>query len=388
MMRWTKEQSILLKGPWNWDTNEKNVYEFMKEGAKRSKPYESIYTMGVRGLGDVTSPTITAKSLGEIVQAEQQILSEVFNMTNISSIPQMWCLYKEVGRYFEDGLRVPDDITLLWADDNWGNAQRLPLANETDRAAGARLYYHFDYVGDPSDYKWINTISLQKTWEQMHLTYERQARRIWIVNVGDLKGLVSTASHSRNFGADKDAQEIPTNHFLDMAYDTPLWSSPDSTAKWLKLWATREFGAAVAEDTADVMNRYGMYAARRKYELLTPQTYSLINYNEADNVLKELENLVNDAQEIYQRLSPAAQPAFFELVLHPCTAGYIVTDIHITAAKNNLYANQRRTRANVLAKKALKLFNDDHAKTGGYHKLLGGKWKHIMDHTHLGYNYW
>lgn len=173
-----------------------------------------------------------------------------------------------------------------------------------------------------------------------------------------------------------------------MAYDTPLWSSPDSTAKWLKLWATREFGAAVAEDTADVMNRYGMYAARRKYELLTPQTYSLINYNEADNVLKKLETLVNDAQEIYQRLSPAAQPAFFELVLHPCTAGYIVTDIHITAAKNNLYANQRRTSANVLAKKALKLFNDDHAKTEGYHKLLGGKWKHIMDHTHLGYNYW
>ena len=97
---------------------------------------------------------------------------------------------KEVGGYFQAGLQVPDDITLLWADDNWGNAQRLPLSNETDRAAGAGVYYHFDYVGDPRDYKWINTIQLQKTWEQMHLAYQRQARQIWIVNVGDLKGLV------------------------------------------------------------------------------------------------------------------------------------------------------------------------------------------------------
>ena len=102
----------------------------------------------------------------------------------------MWCLYKEVGGYLQDGLEVPEDITLLWADDNWGNTQRLPLANELNRTAGAGVYYHFDYVGQPRDYKWINTISLQKTWEQMHLSYERGAEQIWIVNVGDLKTLV------------------------------------------------------------------------------------------------------------------------------------------------------------------------------------------------------
>jgi hypothetical protein len=113
-------------------------------------------------------------------------------MTNITSIPQMWCLYKEVGQFYEEGLRAPDDVTLLWADDNWGNIQRLPVGNETARSGGAGVYYHFDYVGDPRDYKWINTISLQKTWEQMHLAYERQARQIWIVNIGDLKGVVST----------------------------------------------------------------------------------------------------------------------------------------------------------------------------------------------------
>ena len=120
----------------------------------------------MRGLGDAASPTITAPLLGQIIQSEQQILSTVYNTTNISSIPQSWVLYKEVGSYYAEGLRAPDDITTSWADDNWGNAQRLPLANETNRAAGNGIYYHFDYVGDISDYKWINTISLQKTWEQ------------------------------------------------------------------------------------------------------------------------------------------------------------------------------------------------------------------------------
>lgn len=190
MMRWKKEQKLFLDGNWNWDTNEENITTFFKEGAVRSEPYESLYTMGMRGFGDTASPTLTADSLKDIVNVQQNVLSEVFDTSNMSSIPQMWCLYKEVGGYYEDGMRVPDDVTLLWADDNWGNIQRLPIDNETDRVAGAGVYYHFDYVGGPRAYKWINTISLQRTWEQMQLAYEREARQIWIVNMGDVKGLV------------------------------------------------------------------------------------------------------------------------------------------------------------------------------------------------------
>lgn len=190
LMAQTKEQTLFLEGDWNWDTNQEEIYSFLKERVERSKNYESVFTMGMRGLGDTASPTITAESLAEIVKAQQQILGEVFNTTDVSDIPQMWCVYKEVGGYFEDGMVVPEDITILWPDDNWGNAQRLPLDDEVDRASGAGLYYHFDYVGDPMDYKWINTISLQRSWEQLRLTYERQARQIWIVNVGDLKPLV------------------------------------------------------------------------------------------------------------------------------------------------------------------------------------------------------
>lgn len=226
-------------------------------------------------------------------------------------------------------------------------------------------------TGGPRDYKWINTISLQKTWEQLHLSYERGAQQIWIVNVGDLKPL-----------------EVPINHFFDLAYDMPNWSSPKSSTQWLQAWASRDFGSAVAQEVASIMNTYGMLAGRRKYELVDPSTYSLINYNEADTVLEQWQNLTTRAQNVYNSLSAAAQPAFFELVLHPCSAAYTLYNIHISSAKNNLYAQQRRTSANTWATQTLNLFNQDHQITQRYHDLLGGKWNHMMDQTHLGYDWW
>lgn len=199
LMRSTKEQSTYMSGAWDWSSNKANVVKFLTDGAKRANPFESLFTMGMRGNGDAASPTLTATSLADVIQSQQSILSSVIS-SNLSSIPQMWCLYKEVGGYYQSGLKVPDDITLLWSDDNRGNMQRLPIPSEVDRAAGAGVYYHFDYVGDPRNYKWINTISLEKTWEQMHLTYERGAQQIWIVNVGDLKPLVSYLYLSSSLG--------------------------------------------------------------------------------------------------------------------------------------------------------------------------------------------
>jgi hypothetical protein len=173
-----------------------------------------------------------------------------------------------------------------------------------------------------------------------------------------------------------------------LAYDTPLWSDPASTSAWLQAWATREFGSSVADKVAGIMMRYSTYAGRRKFDLLTPSVFNLINYNEASTVVSEWETLMNDAQDVYNSLSKAAQPGFFELVLQPVSSGYTVTNIHVTAGLNNLYAGQRRTSANLLASQTLKLFQQDHSLTAQYHKLLNGKWNHILDQTHLGYNYW
>ncbi|KAK3063896.1 hypothetical protein LTS18_011836, partial [Coniosporium uncinatum] len=328
----TNEQRAYLNGTWAWNTNRENVTDLMRVGAERAEPYETLFTMGMRGLGDEASPTLNASSLQQIVATQQDILRDVYNLTNVSSIPQMWCLYKEVGGYLADGLQAPDDVTLLWADDNWSSMQRLPLANETSRSGGAGIYYHADYVGDPRDYKWINTISLQKYWQELQQAYERKANRIWMLNVGDLKGL-----------------ELPISYFLDMAYDAPARASPNDPSIWLAQWASQSFGASLGNATADIMSRYSIYAARRKYELVDPSTYSLINYNEAESVLQQWTDLTNDAQSIYDRLDPSLQPAFFEMILHPCLAAYTLYSIHIGAARNNLYAMQRRTSANIWA---------------------------------------
>jgi hypothetical protein len=163
-------------GQWEYDTNNASLIPFFEYGAQRTKPYggNSLFTMAMRGSGDTAIDLTVPEAitvLNNVVAEQRLILGNVFNGTNITDIPQMWCLYKEVQGYYETGMTVPDDITLLWADDNWGNTRRLPLFNETSRSGGAGVYYHFDYVGSPRDYKWINTIQLEKTVEQASTPY-------------------------------------------------------------------------------------------------------------------------------------------------------------------------------------------------------------------------
>ncbi|KAK9416387.1 hypothetical protein SUNI508_01804 [Seiridium unicorne] len=363
-------------GPWAYNLNNETIDEYFEYGAQRAKPYarNSLWTMGMRGTGDSAIEGLGNQAivnmLETLVDHQRNIIEEVLD-TNITDVPQMWCLYKEVASYILDGLQVPADITLLWADDNWGNVRRVPISNETDRAGGAGVYYHFDYVGDPRDYKWINTIQLQKTAEQMQLSYTHGADRIWIVNVGDLKPL-----------------ELPISHFFDMAYDANQWGV-DDVDKWLYAWATREFGSEFATDITDILNRYGMYAGRRKYELIEPYVYSVVNYNEADAVLSQWANLAADAQDVYDKLSEDQQAAFFEMVLHPILGGQIVHKVNIGAEKNAVYANQHRNSANDVATQVLADFNEDGDLTARWDSLLDGKWERMLDQTHFGYDgYW
>ena len=205
----------------------------------------------------------------------------------------------------------------------------------------------------------------------MQLSYARQADRIWILNVGDLKPL-----------------EIPINHFLDMAYDTPQWGY-DSVPQWLNLWATREFGPRLAGRVSALVDTYGMYAARRKYELLNPTIYSVINYNEADAILAQWDALASEAQSIYDALDADSQVPFYEMILQPVLGGQVVTQIYIGAAKNILFCQQKRNAANSVAQLVLDAFKQDNTLTVRYHNLLNGKWNHMLDQTHLGYGtYW
>lgn len=356
---------------WNFQTHSNELKAFWREGIARNRDYEKIVTIGMRG--KVDSPMSRSANIGlleEIVDAQRQMISDVMH-TNAADVPQLWALYKEVQEYYEKGMRVPADVTLLWCDDNWGDIRRLPAPSDGGRLGGAGIYYHVDYVGDPRNYKWINSAQNSKTWEQMELAYNYGANRIWIVNVGHLQHVT-----------------FPTEFFLTLAWDPRKWTA-DKVPAFAEMWAEREFGKEFAPEIADIMSRYTMYSARRKPELLSPETYSLVNYNEADRVLADWKRLDDDANDIDAKLPADERNAFFETVLYPVQASEIVNELYIDAAKNRLYAKQGRASANDYAAQVRELFQADSKLSAYYnHDLAGGKWDHMMDQTHIGYTHW
>ncbi|QRV78071.1 glycoside hydrolase family 115 protein [Ceratobasidium sp. AG-Ba] len=368
------------RGPWNFTSNAANVKQYWVEGVQRAAPYETLYTLGMRGEGDLPLEESTnIQNLEDVVAAQRQILAQVYNKTDATTIPQMWCLYKEVQSYYgyiEDGMRVPDDVILLWADDNWGNIRRFPLDNERNRTGGAGVYYHFDYVGDPRDYKWIQSTQLEKVHEQMTLASDRGANSIWIVNVGDIK-----------------PYEMAIEYFIALGRNVNRWRdttpSSDSVQEFITQWATREFNLpSKSNEIAQLVRNMTRFNARRKHELLNTTTYSLINYHEAESIVATWDDMVSRSQAIYKSLPSGTQPAYFQLVHHPIQASSIVQNLYYTVGRNNLYASQARLSTNLLADQAVQIFNSDYDLEAQYHSLLNGKWDHFMDQTHLGYYYW
>ncbi|KAE9580933.1 hypothetical protein CGCF415_v008118 [Colletotrichum fructicola] len=372
MARAYREQERDLDGRWDWSLNKENLTAFMRAGAERSKDWETVYTMGMRGDGDTESPTLTAPQVEEIIAVQQEILNATHGSRS-SDLPKVWALYKEVGKYYQQGLQVPDDVTLLWTDDNYGNLLRTPYPNETSRTGGAGVYYHVNYVGRPKIYEWINTIQLAKTWEQMHLAYEKGAREVWIVNLGDIKPL-----------------EIPTTHFLDMAYDMSLHLTPTSTTTWLETCTSKTFSPDIASAVADILNRYGRLVNRRKYETLNmpPFVYSTLFYNEASTAQEEWETLLEDTLRVYEDLEETWRDAFYQMILHPVEAGKTVNELYIKAELGKLYKAQRRTATNRLATEARAAFARDKQISAEYNGINEGKWKGIMCQVHIGYTLW
>lgn len=373
MMRAWKEWVRAGNGPHTWDytKNDAKLRAFWAEGLRRTRDYEKIITLGMRGDGDEPMTETESVALLERVVADQRrMIGEIIN-PKIEQVPQSWALYKEVQGYYERGMRVPEDVTLLWCDDNWGNLRRLPTPAEQSRSGGAGIYYHFDYVGGPRNYKWLNTVPLPKIWEQMNLAYRYHADRVWIVNVGDLKPM-----------------EVPMEFFLTYARDPERWTQKELET-YLRLWATREFGPEHALEIADLVAKYTKYNGRRKPELLEPNTFSLVNYNEADRIVAEWQAIEERAETISAQLPPESRDAFFELVLHPIKACAIVNELYIAVGKNRLYASQGRASASEFAAKARELFQADARLTDYFHhQLAAGKWDHMMSQTHIGYTYW
>lgn len=371
MMRAHDEWRRYGKGPWNYATNADALRAFWAEGIRRTAAYESIITLAMRGDGDEPmSREANVTLLQRIVADQRQIIAEHLNR-DLTAVPQVWALYKEVQEYYEKGMRVPDDVTLLWSDDNWGNIRRLPTAEERKRAGGSGVYYHFDYVGGPRSYKWLNTVPIAKIWEQMNLAYRYGATRIWIVNVGDIKPM-----------------EFPIQFFLDYAWNPEQYPA-ERLPEYTRAWAEREFGPEHASEIADIVTRYTTYNGRRKPEMLDPRTYSLVDYREAETVVDDFQRLARQAEALYAAMPPSARDAFYQLVLYPVKACAVLNDLYVTVGSNRLYAVQGRASTNDLADRARALFRQDEQLAREYNETLaGGKWNHMMDQTHIGYTFW
>ena len=370
LLRAQQEWKRYGHGPWNYQTNDTTLRRFWRQGIRNMGRHESIVTVGMRGDGDEPMSEGSNIALLEKIVADQRKIITEETGRPAAQTPQLWALYKEVQDYYDKGMRVPDDVTLLLCDDNWGNLRKLPKAGEKPRPGGYGIYYHFDYVGGPRNYKWLNTNSLPRIQEQMHLARTHGVDKIWIVNVGDLKPM-----------------EFPISFFLDYAWNPEQWPA-NKLAEYGRQWATQQFGAQYAAPIADILAKYAKYNARRKPELLGPETYSLTNYHEWETVVADYNQLLNQAETINQKLPVEYRDAYFELVLHPVQASANLNELHYTVALNLAAAKKGLASTNALAAKAKLLFEKDAEISRHYNTLAGGKWNHMMDQTHIGYTMW
>lgn len=374
-------------GAWDYTSNGANLRAFWRGGIERmmarnngvlgDQGYEQLVTLGMRGDGDEPMTEGTATTLLEtIVTDQRKIIAEVTRRP-ITLTPQVWALYKEVQDYYDRGMRVPDDVTLLFSDDNWGQIRRLPTEGSAPHAGGYGVYYHFDYVGGPRNYKWLNTNQIEKTWAQLDLAYRRGARQIWVVNVGDIKPM-----------------EYPIDFFLKMAWN-PEAMTPAAVAAFPTAWADATFGPRLAADIAGLVTDYARLAARRKPELVDPDSFALgavtangLDGGEWGRMVADWDALDRRIAATRARLLPGQRDAYFQLVDYPVAAMANLYRLYYAVAWNRRLAAAGDPRANTFAATAERAFARDHALVEAYHTRAGGKWAGMMLQTKFGYTSW
>ncbi len=358
-------------GPWDYTKNASALNKFWSNGMKRMKSYDKIVTIGMRGDGDMGMSKETNTALLEnIVHNQRQIIANITGKP-AEETPQLWALYKEVQDYYNKGMRVPDDVTLLLCDDNWGNVRKLPNPRTPFRKGGYGMYYHFDFVGGPRNYKWLNTSPIPRIYEQLNLCYEHYVKRIWIVNVGDLKPM-----------------ELPISFFFDYAWNPEKWNAHE-VKEYTAKWAKKLFGEKNAPEIGELLNLYSKYNGRRTPELLDDKTYSLDNYREFETVVNQYQQLADKSKEIYNILPDNFRDAFYQLVSYPVQACSNLYQMYYALALNKKYAKEGRTATNIMADKVDSLYQIDGYLVDFYqNKVANGKWNHMMSQPHIGYTSW
>jgi len=347
-------------GAWDYSTNKANLDRFFEEGLERNKAYDNLITIGMRGDGDVAmgngDDEENMKTLKDVVDGQREIIERVYKKP-ASEVPQLWAIFTEVQRYYDAGFTVPDDVTLLFCDNNWGYIRRTGPEKEQTRKGGMGMYYHIDMNGGPWNDRWINTTTAAKIREQLNLAYQTGIDRIWIINVGDLK-----------------PKEMPIDFIMHYAWNPDDYPA-DKIDQYMVDWARSIFGGEYAREIADIVTEYSNMNLERKPEVQSVGIYS-VETGEAQRMYDRWDELEKRTLSLSKKMSAEMQDAFYQLVEYPAVASAGVAKIYLAA-----------TMGDTLTMKAL--FERDKIMTDKYNKdIAGGKWDGMMLDKHIGYRMW
>lgn len=365
MQRATNEWNKTEVGVWDWLENKENVTKFMEDGVRRTGMNDSYYTLGMRS--DADGPIEGDDPLGileDVFETQREMLATEYG--NETAAKQVWTIYKEVATYYAAGLRPPEDVTLMFTDDNWGNILRLPLSNETDWEGGIGLYYHLQYTGAPKAYKWQNTNNLAKVYKELYHALERKATQIWVINVADIKPL-----------------EMPFAFTMDLAWNKSHFDF-DKIPDWVRAFVAREFSGADFDDNQideirDIMLEQSRLLGRRKYEATQSETYSILNFRENERVQAEWKALANRVADIRSSLANdhPYQSTIWHYLGYQVEAGQLYMSIVLNTGLQSQWGRERRNDANNLAAQILDEFEADFDMIMEYDALENGKWAGI-----------
>ncbi len=360
---------------WSYLTNPEGITRFWEDGLKRAGHLENVITVGMRGEADsmILGEDATLKDnidlLRGVITCQNRLIKELVN-EDLTKVPRMLALYKEVERYFygdetaEGLIDWPelDGITCMLCEDNQGNMRTLPDAAHRNRKGGWGMYYHFDYHGGPVSFEWLNTTLLPKVLEQMSMAYEHGVSEIWIVNVGDLK-----------------FNEMPLNYFMDLAYDFEGVSKQDPMEFW-RSFCRRYFKNPDA--VAELLNDYSHLMHLRRTEAISPETYHPMR-----DGLKML-RYVNSYMDRATLLAQDQPESFYSMVYFQTMAAVNVLKMQLLAGLNHYASSFGAVVANELAQALKETISYDRSRNAEWDAFKDGKWVHMADSLHVGFRTW
>lgn len=371
---WIRHKQDYGNGEWNWQTNRNAITHFFTEGIKKAKNYENLVTIGMRGdedrpMTDAGGREANFRQMEDIIAAQRKMIEQATGRP-AAETPQVWTLYSEVLDYYNQGLKVPDDVIVMLCDDNFGHVRRLPYLGQEKHKGGYGMYYHVGYYGAPRASKWLTMSTITEMWEQLQATYQYGVDKLWMLNVGDLK-----------------PHEFMIDFFMEMAWNPDRFDA-DNLRGYAEFFCAQQFGESQAKDIADLLLEYGHYASRVNAEMLDDQTYNL-QTGEFKSVRDEFLALEAKALRMVPLMDETQKDAYQELVMFPIQCMANLYDLYYSLAKNKQLYSEGDREANRWADNVEKCFERDSLLCRHYNiGIADGKWNHMMDQVHIGYTAW